>query len=174
MASKIKIRKTNKDDISSMELLYKKAFPDEELFPLIIELFDDKQNVTSICAFINSHLVGHVALSKCYVSSKKYPLALLGPLAVMPEYQRQGIGSSLIRHGFDSLKSNGFLKLLVLGDPNFYKSFGFEVETKIQPAYPIPKEWETAWQSFTLSEGGEEPEGTLEVPNAWQKQELWS
>lgn len=174
MANEINIFKAKKDDISAIEILYKESFPEEDLLPLVVELLNDEQNTINLSAFIDGKIAGHIAFSKCHVNSSVEPVYLLGPLAVLPDYQRLGVGSSLIREGVEVVKGHGALKVLALGDPNFYKRFGFSVETEIQPAYSIPKEWEAAWQSCEILGCGKELEGRLEVPKAWQKKELWS
>ncbi|MEI6171363.1 MAG: N-acetyltransferase, partial [bacterium] len=50
----------------------------------------------------------------------------LAPLAVIPEWQRQGIGSSLVRRGLDLLRADGCPFVIVLGYPEYYARFGFE------------------------------------------------
>src|SRR5512136_551471 len=49
----------------------------------------------------------------------------LGPISVLPEFQRQGIGKSLIREGLSSLKSLGAKGCVLVGDPGYYERFGF-------------------------------------------------
>lgn len=49
----------------------------------------------------------------------------LGPVSVLPEYQKQGIGKSLINEGLSLLKDMGGQGCALVGDPNYYKRFGF-------------------------------------------------
>jgi putative acetyltransferase len=49
----------------------------------------------------------------------------LGPIGVLPERQGHGIGSALIRAGFDEARSRGEIAVMLLGDPSFYSQFGF-------------------------------------------------
>lgn len=174
MIEDIKICKTIRNDINSLEDLYKKAFSEEDLFPLVTELLADEENVLSLSAYINKTLVGHVAFTKCYVSFDDIKLSLLGPVAVIPEYQRIGVGTKLITIGLKQLKRMKFIKVLVLGDPDYYKKFYFTQENDIEPAYEIPKQWKSAWQSLKLTGVGYYIKGTLKVPTVWQKPELWS
>ncbi len=174
MIDEVGIRKSSQGDILFLEELCKKSFPDEDLFFLVKELLDDEQNVLSLSAIISGIVVGYVSFTKCYVNPKVKNLSLLGPLAVLPEYQRKGVGGSLIKGGFSLLRDNNICKVLVLGDPDFYKKFGFRLEKEIKSPYAIPKEWERAWQSCQLMDMAESPKGKLEVPKAWQRQELWS
>lgn len=174
MNDKIVIRKAEQTDSSLLENLYQKAFPDEDLCSLVIELLNDKQNTLSLCALSDGTLVGHIAFSKCYAAPKEVALALLAPMAVLPEYQRKGIGNSLIKEGFNQLKKDHIAKVLVLGDPNYYSRSGFAEETAILPAYKIPDEWTPAWQSCALENSSVSLSGKINVSKPWQRKELWS
>jgi putative acetyltransferase len=50
----------------------------------------------------------------------------LGPISVLPKYQKQGIGKSLILKGLSLLKDMGGRGCALVGDPNYYKRFGFK------------------------------------------------
>lgn len=168
------IRQTEQADSTSLETLYREAFTEEDLLPLITELLNDRQNTLHLSALKNGHLVGHIALTRCNASPDTIPLSLLGPMAVMPDCQRQGIGGSLIKEGFNLLKGDSVAKVLVLGDPNFYGRTGFVVEHDIKPAYAIPKHYETGWQSILLSDSPISVSGRLNVTKPWQREDLWS
>jgi len=170
----VTICKTTKDDVSSLEVLYKNAFPDEDLVQLVKDLLYDDENTLNISAYINKTLVGHVAFTKCNVEPENISLSLLGPIAVEPEYQSKGIGSKLIKDGFNQLKEQGFFKVLVLGYPDYYKKFGFVQEADIKAPYIIPDHCMAAWQSVQLLGGQHSLAGTLKVPSVWQRPELWS
>jgi len=62
----------------------------------------------------------------------------LAPLAVLPERQRQGIGSLLVRRGLKMLKERGCPFVIVLGHPDYYPRFGFEPAS----AHGIASQWE--------------------------------
>ena len=55
-----------------------------------------------------------------------YNKLTLGPVSVLPEYQKQGIGKSLINEGLSLLKEMGGQGCALVGDPNYYKQFGFK------------------------------------------------
>ena len=168
------IRQTEHGDSPSLEILYRSAFAEEDLFPLVTELLNDRQNTLNLSALKNGHLVGQIAFTRCNSLPDTVPLSLLGPMAVMPDCQRQGIGGQLIQEGFSRLKSSGIAKVLVLGDPDYYSRFGFIKESNIMPAYTIPEHYEPGWQSIVLSDSPVSVSGKLSVTKPWQREELWS
>lgn len=168
------IRETEDNDITSLKMLYLKAFEDENLFPLVVDLLNDKQKSLNLSAVCDGVLLGHIAFTQCHALPENISLALLGPMAVLPKYQRKGIGSTLIKAGFDMLKKKRINKILVLGDPKYYGRFGFVEEINIQPAYSVPEEWKSAWQSIDIIDCSPTPLGKLKVPKAWRRKKLWS
>lgn len=174
MSAKLSIRKTKTDDVSALQSLYQMAFTDEDLFPLVTELMQDGENTLLLSAITNERLVGHIVFTRCHASPPDVPLALLGPMAVLPDQQKQGIGSRLIQEGITILREQAVVKLLVLGDPNYYGRSGFTAEPHISTPYSIPEEWKPAWQSLALVQDAAFPSSTLHVPPAWQQPALWS
>jgi putative acetyltransferase len=79
----------------------------------------------SLVAEINGQVVGHIAFSPVTISDGSLNWYGLGPVSVLPEYQRQGIGKSLIQEGLFLLKRLGGQGCVLVGDPNYYKRFGF-------------------------------------------------
>ena len=79
----------------------------------------------SLVAEIEGHVVGHVAFSPVILSGGTEGWYGLGPVSVLPEYQRQGIGKSLINEGLSLLKQMGGRGCVLVGDPNYYIRFGF-------------------------------------------------
>jgi putative acetyltransferase len=79
----------------------------------------------SLVAEIDGRVVGHIAFSPVIISDGSLNWYGLGPVSVLPEYQRQGIGKSLIQDGLSLLKGLGSQGCVLVGDPNYYKRFGF-------------------------------------------------
>ena len=152
--------------------LYPKAFPDEDLLPLVRDLLGDGAVATSRVGVIDGQVVAHLVLTSCSVAEST--VALLGPLAVAPQWQRQGIGSAIVRDGLRRLADTDVVRVCVLGDPAYYGRLGFLPETLIQPPYPLPAEWEGAWQSQSVGEYSISCPGRLSVPRQWQAPELWA
>ena len=80
----------------------------------------------SLVAEINGQVVGHIAFSPVTISDGSKGWYGLGPVSVLPDYQKQGIGKSLINEGLSQLKDMGGQGCALVGDPNFYKRFGFK------------------------------------------------
>jgi putative acetyltransferase len=82
----------------------------------------------SIVAEIGNEIVGHILLSKAVVEDKEesHEVIVLAPIAVKPNYQKQGIGSKLINEGLGKCKNLGFSIVLLIGHPEYYPKFGFK------------------------------------------------
>jgi putative acetyltransferase len=89
-------------------------------------------------------VVGHILFSYIdLVGAKTLPVLGLAPLAVHPEYQRQGIGSALAQAGLAEAEKRGESIAIVLGHPPFYSRFGFEPSVRygIESPFPVPAEF---------------------------------
>jgi len=106
-------------------------------------------------------VVGHVAFSPVTISDGTMGWFGLGPVAVAPAYQRQGIGGALIREGFASLRAHGARGCVVLGDPGYYRRFGFGPDPKLTLA-GVPAEYFLA-----LAFGGDAPCGAVTYHEAF-------
>jgi putative acetyltransferase len=80
----------------------------------------------SLVAEVDGRVVGHIAFSPVTISDGTRHWYGLGPVSVLPEYQRQGIGKALIQEGLSRLKDFGAKGCCLVGHPQYYKKFGFE------------------------------------------------
>jgi len=80
----------------------------------------------SLVAEIDGRVVGHIAFSPVTMSDGTTGWYGLGPVSVEPELQRQGIGSALIKQGLDRIQAMSAKGCALVGDPNYYKRFGFK------------------------------------------------
>ncbi len=80
----------------------------------------------SLVAEIEGRVFGHIAFSPVTISDGSKNWYGLGPVSVLPDYQRQGIGKSLINEELPLLKQLGGQGCALVGDPNYYKWFGFK------------------------------------------------
>jgi putative acetyltransferase len=85
----------------------------------------------SLVAEINGKIVGHIAFSPITISDGSIGWYGLGPVSVLPEYQKKGIGKSLINEGLSLLKELGGQGCALVGDPNYYKRIGFRTYAKL-------------------------------------------
>ncbi len=167
------IRESQPGDLTAIESFYPDAFPEEDLIPLVRELLADPAVALSLVADVNGQAVGHVIFTQCGVSGSTVNAALLGPLAVAPAHQGKGIGSAIVQEGLRHQRDAGVELVCVLGDPAYYGRFGFIRESSVAPPYPLPTEWDSAWQSQTLVDNAPSCSGKLSVPPQWQKPALW-
>lgn len=174
MLEELEIRESIPGDLSAITSLYPEAFPDEDLLPLVRDLLEDASAVTSLIGVINSQIVGHAIFTRCGVAGGSINAALLGPLAVAPAWQRQGIGSAIVRAGLRRLKSMDVSLVCVLGDPAYYKRLGFLPESMVEPPFRLPPEWDGAWQSQSLGDKTAPCSGKLTVPRQWLQPALWA
>ena len=79
----------------------------------------------SLVAEVDGQVVGHIAFSPVTISDSTPNWFGLGAVSVLPKYQKQGIGKSLILKGLSLLKDIGGQGCALAGAPNYYKRFGF-------------------------------------------------
>jgi len=91
----------------------------------------------SLVAEADGGLIGHVAISPVSISDGTPGWFGLGPISVLPQYQRQGIGSRLMREALRILSERGASGCVVLGEPEYYGRFGFRADPNlILPGVP--------------------------------------
>lgn len=81
----------------------------------------------------DGRLVGHIAYTRAEIRREGrdcVAVLCLGPVSVLPERQRTGIGSALIRHSLDAARDLGFAAVCLYGDPRYYHRFGFRCAEK--------------------------------------------
>jgi putative acetyltransferase len=98
----------------------------------------------SLVACVGDEVAGHVLFSPMTVAGGSQGMRAvgLGPIAVLPEFQRQGIGSRLIEEGLRRCRDAGFDCVFVLGHSEYYPRFGFVPASRhgIRCAYDVPDE----------------------------------
>ncbi|MBD2347201.1 GNAT family N-acetyltransferase [Anabaena subtropica] len=98
----------------------------------------------SLIAEIDNNVVGHIIFSYIELAGEeKLQVLALAPIAVHPQFQKQGIGSALIQIGLTKAEARGESLVIVLGDPQFYTRFGFIPSTTygIESPFPVPDEF---------------------------------
>jgi putative acetyltransferase len=79
----------------------------------------------------NDIIIGYIAISPVTISDGSKGWFGLGPISVLPDRQRQGVGSELTKRALSRLKNMGASGGVVLGEPNYYRRFGFTVEPSL-------------------------------------------
>lgn len=91
----------------------------------------------SLIAEDSSKIVGHVALSPVTISNGANDWYGLGPISVVPTEQNKGIGAKLMDAALKELKNLNANGCVLLGDPNYYRRFGFEpIDGLVLPDVP--------------------------------------
>lgn len=173
MAPEFVIRDAVAGDQTALNALYPRAFPAENLRPLVAALLAAPDHVLSLVAQAGPAVLGHAACTLCGIEGHDHRVAILGPLVVDPDHKARGIGGALIREGLKRMETAGAVRICLLGDPAYYGKFGFAQETAIEPPYPLPAEWRAAWLSKELGGHGKTLTGRMTVPPPWQDPALW-
>ena len=91
----------------------------------------------SLVAELDRRVIGHIAISPVTISDGTRNWYGLGPVSVLPEYQRRGIGKALIQEGLSRLKDMNAQGCCLVGHPEYYKKFGFKnVSCLVHPEVP--------------------------------------
>ena len=138
------IRTENPEDVEAVRNINIEAFGRENEANLVERL----RGIASTFSFVavqSDRVVGHILFSPVVVEGKcSSNLSILGlaPVAVLPDYQRQGIGTLLIREGLKECGRSGFQAVVVLGHPDFYSRFGFIPASRksLKCEYDVPDE----------------------------------
>jgi putative acetyltransferase len=140
---KILIRVEEPDDYSGVYAVNTSAFDTQAEANLVEVLRSQAQPYASLVAMEDGEIVGHIMLSPVKLSGHTgLKIMGLGPMAVMPKKQRQGIGSALVKAGLEKCKELGCGAVVVLGHKGYYPRFGFTPSVKfgIGCEYNVPPE----------------------------------
>jgi putative acetyltransferase len=97
----------------------------------------------TLIAEVDNIIVGYILFSYIdLIGEESLQVLSLAPLAVLPQFQRQGIGSALVKAGLEKADTIKEALVIVLGHPHFYKRFGFQpsVNYKITSPFPVPED----------------------------------
>jgi predicted N-acetyltransferase YhbS len=154
----ILIRQEQKEDIDSVYRVVKSAFETME------QASGDEQDLVnrlrkseafipelSLVAECDGKIIGHILFTKMKIGD--HPSLALAPVAVLPEYQNQGVGGKLIVEGHHIARELGYGSVIVVGHPAYYPRFGYKLASqwKITAPFEVPDE---AFMLLELIEGG--------------------
>lgn len=128
--ARIEIRPEDLTDIDDIREINIEAFRDHPISRqtehLIVDALRDNGALeVSLVAVVDGRTVGHVAFSKAGVGDSESDWYLLGPVAVHPDLQGQGVGSALVESGLEELRTRHASGCVLVGDPGYYSRFGF-------------------------------------------------
>ena len=132
------IRHETPDDIHVIRHIHTAAFGQLNEADLVDALRRNNALTISLVAVHDGCLVGHIAFSPVTITSSTATIEALGlaPMAVLPAYQRRGIGSQVVEAGLTACKHIPYGVVVVLGHPHYYPRFSFT------PAKPHGIVWE--------------------------------
>jgi putative acetyltransferase len=116
------VRSETHEDFTTIRIVHEVAFGQRAEAQLVDDLRVAGDSVFSLVAVDDGIVAGHVLFSRMTAPFRALALA---PVAVLPEYRRMGFASRLIRQGIDRSEADGWRGIFVLGDPAFYRRFGF-------------------------------------------------
>ncbi len=121
----------------------------------------------SLVVEIESKVIAHILYSYIdLVDKETLPVLGLAPLAVHPEFQKQGIGSTLVKASLEIADTRGEAIVIILGHPAFYTRFGFQpsINYQIESPFPVPDEF---FMAKTLSSYDKQYQGKVVYPPAF-------
>ena len=123
----IRIRKEALGDKQQIRKVNRESFSRDEEANLVDQLRQSCPDSISLVAHSEDGIVGHILFTPVVIEGKEGNLKGMGlaPMAVLPEFQNQGIGSQLVRAGLAAVAETQSPFVVVLGHPTFYPRFGF-------------------------------------------------
>ena len=135
MGLNIFIRQEMSSDYRIVENITREAFwnqhvpgCDEHYLMHIMRQDPDFIHELDIVAVYQDKIIGNIAYMKTFVeqdNSEKYEVIVFGPISVLPEFQKMGVGSKLIEYTISKAKDMGYKAIIIYGDPDYYCRFGF-------------------------------------------------
>jgi putative acetyltransferase len=142
------IRREESADIDAIRLLNELSFDGSLEAGIVDNLRERCEDLISLVAEEEGTVVGHILFSPVELESggETRPGMGLAPMAVLPEHQRKGIGSELVRAGLAELRERDCPFVIVLGHPEYYPRFGFEPASR----HGVKCEWEVPDEAFMI------------------------
>ena len=134
----VEVRACVPGDDQAVRAVHLGAFPTAVEADLVEQLQRDGEVVLSLVATEEECVVGHVLISRMTAEGdgRAYRAVGLAPIAVLPERQRSGVGAQLIREAVTRLREQGEDLVFLVGEPNYYRRFGFDPATAAPFASP--------------------------------------
>ena len=136
----IEIREEKKEDYDAVQTVNDRAFGTPEEGRIVNKLRKICPGTLSLVAVSDEKIVGHIFFSPVMIDHQDTQVVGMGlaPMAVLPEFQNQGIGSSLVKEGLKRIKKTECPFIIVVGHIQYYPRFGFERGSK----YGLRCQWD--------------------------------
>ncbi|ACK67333.1 GCN5-related N-acetyltransferase [Rippkaea orientalis PCC 8801] len=123
----LSFRAEQPSDRLGIRQIHQAAFGSNTEANIVGDLIERNCPRLSLVAVLDNQAIAHILFTPAIIETRDRLIEGMGlaPLAVLPEFQRQGIGSHLTTLGLETLKNRGEAFVIVLGDPDFYSRFGF-------------------------------------------------
>ncbi len=153
----MKLRTEGTDDQQPIFAVNRAAFATDAEARLVDMLREDGDLYFSQVAEEDGAIIGHIALSPMDVTANDQPIKALGlgPVAVTPKRQHDGIGSQLVRAAINWAKTQDWQLIILLGNPHYYSRFGFSVADAEPFASPFAGPY---FQALWLDETAQKPQ----------------
>lgn len=173
------IREADEIDLPEVLEVERLAFGEDDEALLVENILKDAsaQPVISLLAYFQEQPVGHILYSKATIEGHKDLSAyILAPLAVVPEFQQQGIGQKLMEAGDKILLKMDTDLVFVLGHPSYYPKNGF-INDAASHGFPAPYHIlatnADAWMYKPIKDGIQQYSGSVKCCQALAKPEYW-
>ena len=138
------IRSERQEDREQIMHINRQAFQTEAEANLFDGLRESGASLISLVAEEEGEAVGHILFSPVALEggSKNIPIAGLAPMAVLPEWQKRGVGTKLVEEGLRRCEEAEYAAVVVLGYPAYYSRFGFVPSSDygIKSEYDVPED----------------------------------
>ncbi|MCW8795692.1 MAG: N-acetyltransferase [Chlorobium sp.] len=133
----IEIREERPSDLDAVRRINEMAFEQGHEAAIVDKLRKSCKEYCSFVAVNQDTVIGHILFTPVTIDGSRVKGMGLAPMAVLPSYQNQGIGSLLVRQGLQHLQQAGSPFVIVLGHPEYYPRFGFEQASH----YKLESQW---------------------------------
>ncbi|NEB79455.1 N-acetyltransferase [Streptomyces sp. SID14478] len=170
-ASRWPTRPESAADRAAVHRVNTAAFPTPDEANLVDALRADEDAWLTGLSYVaeapDGTVAAHALITRCTVDGA--PAAALAPVAVLPQYQRTGAGSAVVRAVLQAARARGERLVLVLGHPEYYPRFGFGPASAygIRPSFEVPDEAMMALVLGRADGSAPVPRGTIAYPAAF-------